>query len=283
MEGSTMSWRHKFASGVLSIGAVAVLAAVVPAFVAQASVATVARGVVRAPLAVPQPPSGKPAFDATFGGKRLNSKDWDTCYPMDSQRGCTNFGNHMEAEWYLPSQVRVSGGVLHLVARRKRTVGTTKTGAREVYGCRSGMITSYPGFKFKYGFVQVVANIPHANGLWPALWLEPANGQDRPEIDMVESWGVNALTASFYHPVAKRRNERAEYSPALTRGWQTYSLSWTRYRLRYYIGSKLILNLKRAIPDQPMYFLADLAEYLPARPGDCSGQLKIRSVKIWKG
>ena len=31
-----------------------------------------------------------------------------------------------------------------------------------------------------------------------------------------------------------------------------------------------------------MYFLADLAEYLPAKRGYCTGQLEIRSVKIWK-
>ena len=102
--------------------------------------------------------------------------------------GCRNWGNPEEAEWYLPSQVKVSGGDVRLYARRKPTAGTTSTGAPEEYGCRSGMITSYPGFKFEYGFVQVVANIPHGRGLWPALWLAAANGQFPPEIDMVESW-----------------------------------------------------------------------------------------------
>jgi beta-glucanase (GH16 family) len=247
----------------------------------QALAATAARGETHAVRAIPRPPSGRPALNATFRGSRLNSKIWDTCYPLDSQRGCTNFGNAMEAEWYLRSQVRVSGGVVHLVARRARTVGTTKTGARKVYGCRSGMITSYPGFKFRYGFVQVVANIPHANGLWPALWLAAANGKYPPEIDMLESWGVNHETASFLHPVSGNQI-RAKYSPALTRGWQTYSLSWTRTRLRYYVGSELVLNIKRKVPHQQMYFLANLAEYLPAKRGYCSGQLEIRSVKIWK-
>jgi beta-glucanase (GH16 family) len=276
-----MRWRYKFASGVLSIGTVAVLAAVVPAaapaFGAQASVATVARGAG----AVPKPPSGKPAFDATFGGHRLNTKDWDTCYPLDSQKGCTNFGNHQEAEWYLPSQVKVSGGLVHLVAQRKKTEGTGSNGKPKVYECRSGMITSYPGFKFEYGFVQVVANIAHANGLWPALWLAAANGKYPPEIDMVESWGVNVLTASFYHPVTGK-GSRGKYSPALTRGWQTYSLSWTKSTLKYWVGSKLVLTVKRNVPHQSMYFLADLAEYLPAKPGRCNGQTEIRSVKIWK-
>jgi beta-glucanase (GH16 family) len=241
---------------------------------AQASAATTGR-------AVPKPPKGKPAFDATFGGKSLNTKAWDRCYPRDSQKGCTNFGNPMEKEWYLPSQVRVSGGVVHLVAQRKRTIGTTKAGKRKVYECRSGMITSYPGLKFEYGFVQVVARIPHAHGLWPALWLSAANGKYPPEIDMVESWGVNTETASFFHPVTGKRS-RAKYSPALTDGWQTYSLSWTRTKLRYYVGSRLVLTVTKNVPHQRMYFIANVAEYQPARAGRCNGQMEIRSVKIWK-
>lgn len=247
-----------------------------------ATQAHAARTLAYAPDAV-QPPRGKPALNATFRGSRLNTRLWDTCYPkMASYNGgCQNWGNHEEAEWYLRSQVRVGGGVVRLVAQRERTVGTTSTGARKVYGCRSGMITSYPGFKFRYGFVQVVANIPHGRGLWPALWLAAASGKYPPEIDMVESWGVNVLTGSFYHPVIGRRS-RATYSPALTRGWQTYSLSWTRSSLRYWVGNRLVLTVRRNVPHQLMYFLADLAEYLPANRGFCTGQLVIRSVKIWK-
>jgi len=226
-------------------------------------------------------PRGKPVFDATFRGSHLNTKIWNTCYPWSSKPDCTNFGNHEEAEWYLPSQVHVSGGLLHLLARRERTVGTTSTGARKVYGCRSGMITSYPGFKFKYGFVQVVADIPHAKGLWPALWLAAANLTFPPEIDMVESWGVDAKTGSFYHPVTGHHS-RAIYSPKLTVGWHTYSLSWTRSKLAFYVDKKLVLTVTKNVPRQRMYFLADLAEYLPAKRGYCTGQLMIKSVKIWK-
>jgi beta-glucanase (GH16 family) len=283
-----MRRRHKLTIGSTVIGALVVtgmgFSAAVPAAGAQASVTRVAGAESRPSAAVPTPPKGKPAFNAGFGGSKLNTKLWDTCYPQlaNYNGGCTNWGNPMEAEWYLPSQVRVSGGVVHLIAQRKRTPGYTSTGKPKTYGCRSGMITSYPGFKFEDGFVQIVANIPHANGLWPALWFAAANGQPRPEIDLLESWGVNALTASFYHSAAGRKSARAKYSPALTVGWQTYSLSWTKHRLRYYVGSKLVLTVKRALPDQPMFFIANVAEYVPPKAGRCSGQMEIRSVKIWK-
>jgi beta-glucanase (GH16 family) len=249
-----------------------------------ASAATLAQAVVAADSAAKVPTlAGKPVFDATFHGTHLNTKIWDTCYPKlaNYNGGCRNWGNPEEAEWYLPSQVKVSGGDVRLVAQRKRTVGTTSTGARQVYGCRSGMITSYPGFKFEYGFVQIVASIPHGRGLWPALWLAAANGQFPPEIDMVESWGVNVLTGSFYHPVTGTHS-RATYPPKLTKGWQTYSLSWTRSKLKFWVGSKLVLTVTKNVPHQRMYLLADLAEYLPAKRGYCTGQLMIKSVKVWK-
>jgi beta-glucanase (GH16 family) len=247
-----------------------------------ASAATVTRAALSAARTVPTP-KGKPVFNATFRGMHLNAKIWDTCYPKmaNYHGGCRNWGNPEEAEWYLRSQVRLSGGSVHLIARRERTVGTTSTGARHVYGCRSGMITSYPGFKFEYGIVKVVANIPQGKGLWPALWLAAANGQFPPEIDIVESWGVNGTTGSFYHPVTGHHS-RAIYSPKLTRGWHTYTLSWTRSRLAYYVDKKLVLTVTKSVPRQRMYLLADLAEYLPAKRGYCSGQLEIKSVKIWK-
>jgi beta-glucanase (GH16 family) len=144
------------------------------------------------------------------------------------------------------------------------------------------MITSYPGFRFKYGFVQVVANIPHAKGLWPALWLSAANKTSRAEVDLVESWGVNTKAGSFYHP-NKGKTVRATYSPSLTRGWHTYSLSWTSSKLKFYVDKKLVLTIGKNVPRQQMYFLADVAEYTPVKRGYCAGQLEIRSVKIWKG
>jgi serralysin len=143
------------------------------------------------------------------------------------------------------------------------------------------MITSYPGFKFEYGFIQVVANIPHAKGLWPALWLAAANGQFPPEIDLVESWGVKQETASFFHPVTGHYS-KGDISPALTLGWRTYSLSWTRSAIRFWVGSKLVMTVKKNVPHQRMYFLADLAEFQPVKRGYCTGQLDIRSVKVWK-
>jgi beta-glucanase (GH16 family) len=230
----------------------------------------------------PTPPRGKPEFVAHFSGKRLNTKVWDTCYPFASQTGCTNFGNPEEREWYVPGQVRVYNGILHLVAARKKIKGTAKSGKPKEYYCRSGMVTSHPGLRFKYGFLQITARIPHSLGLWPALWMVPANETSLPEIDILESWGLDRA-GSFFHPYpAGSRHDRAAIPVSWTRGWQTYTLDWTPSRLSFYTGKALIMTVTKKVPHSAMYFIADLAEYLPVAKGYCAGQLEIHSVKLWK-
>jgi beta-glucanase (GH16 family) len=229
----------------------------------------------------PSPPKGKPEFSASFYGTRLNTKVWETCYPWDSQSGCSNFGNK-EYQWFMPGQDRVSKGILSLSAWRVATKGKNAAGKPEEYGCRSGMITTYKSFHFTYGFVQIVAKVPHSTGLWPALWFAAADLKFPPEFDMIEDWaGTKTETATFFHPVGAAQ-DRGLIPESLTKTWQTYSLSWTKSRLTFYVGKKVILTVTKRVPHQAMYFLADVAEYMKPAKGDCSGEMQIRSVKVWK-
>src|SRR5580658_2523374 len=77
-------------------------------------------------------------FASDFQEGQLNTAVWGTCYPWATTDGCTNFGNtkDKELEWYLPGQVQVSGGELHLIAQSTPTAGLTQQGAPEEYACR---------------------------------------------------------------------------------------------------------------------------------------------------
>jgi beta-glucanase (GH16 family) len=240
-------------------------------------------------------PTGKPEFAAAFTGSSLDTSVWDTCYPQpyyNFGNGCTNFGNATkEAEWYLPSQVKVYGGVLHLVADKEPTAGHSSNGGSETYSCRSGMVTSDPGFQFKYGYIQVIARIPSSSGLWPALWLAAANFQWPPEMDMLEAWGGPDFYASTYFHYAtptRNKDDRGVITPAtLASGWHVFALSWTRTQMTWLLDGKPVLTVRQNIPHQKMYFIANLAEYISkAHPnvtaGQCRGSLLIRSVAVWK-
>lgn len=225
------------------------------------------------------------AFDAAFRGSRLDTSVWDTCYPWThSAGGCTNFGNRDEYDWDLPAQVRVSAGALHLVAQPVRTQGQTADGATKQYACRSGVVTSYPGFRFTHGYVQVVAKMPSSYGLWPALWLAAANLRWPPEIDVFEHWGPPGTHSSVtLHPVGAPQVERRLAPGALTGGWHTFAVDWTSTAVTWYLDGQEQLSVRRHIPDQPMYLIADLGDYRPPRDGTgCDGSLLIRSVKVWQ-
>jgi len=274
-----MSRRYMLAAGIPVLVIVALFGLGLPA----GAQATRGDAAAARPSSLPRavaPPSGKPEFSATFTGTKLDTNVWDTCYPLLSQSGCTNFGNN-EYEWYVPSQVEVGGGYLKLVAKRLAIKGKAANGTSKEYYCRSGMVTSYPGFKFQYGFVQVVADVPHAAGLWPALWLAAANGQWPPEIDMIESWGVNHEEASFFHPVGNNWSN-GNIPLSLTEGWQTYSLRWTSSQLTYYVGNQVVLTVMSRVPQRRMYLIANVAEYVRPQAGNCTGTMLIKSVKVWK-
>ena len=233
-------------------------------------------------------PKGKPEFSAGFTGSSLDASAWATCYPWATgTTGCTNFGNR-EFQWYLASEDHVSGGNLVLVARRTATAGTSKKGRYKKYDCRSGMVTSYPSLRFKYGYLQVVAKIPNKAGLWPALWLAAANGAWPPEIDMLEEWGATGSSSEksgvFFHPAPLGTQQVVSYPPeSLSVGWHTFGLLWTKKQLSWYIDGHLILRVTKKIPHQKMYFVADLAEFARPTAGDCDGSLIIHSVKLWRG
>jgi beta-glucanase (GH16 family) len=242
-----------------------------------------------APSTLTVPAGWKLTFDPSFSGSALDTSTWDTCYsPSDGSAGCTN-NPSTENEWYLPSQVSVSGGTLNLTAQEETTQGTSSSGAAETYGCRSGMVTSEPSFNFTYGLIQVTAKLPYGPGLWPALWLEPANGDWPPELDIMEHWYSEQDYKVYDHftdatdylggPVTTPVN--------LSAGFNTFSLLWTSSQVTWYLDGTQVYTTTTEVPQQAMYFIANVADRNPADgttalvPGACTGTMQISSVKVY--
>lgn len=224
-------------------------------------------------------------FNARFAGTRLNTKQWGTCFPWtpDPSKGCTLYGNS-EYQWYLKSQVREYGGALHLIATPHSTNGLSKSGAAQKYSCRSGVISSYPDFRFKYGKVSVVARLTNKAGLWSAFWLAPANLTWPPEIDLVEHWGTPmSLTGAYFHAVGHALRNRLK-TANLAVGWHTFTVNWTSSRLTWYLDGRKVWTVARYIPHQSMFIVANLAEYEPvtAHSGRCNSSVQIKSVRVWQ-
>jgi beta-glucanase (GH16 family) len=230
------------------------------------------------------PSTWKLTFDSDFSGPTLDTDVWATCYWFASPgAGCTNKGNsNEEKEWYQPSQDRVSGGVLHLNAQHEPTEGSSAKGAPEEYSCRSGMVTTAPGFNFEYGYVQMVARLPYGNGLWPAFWLEASNKKWPPEVDIFEHWDSQANTGAYLHPLnGIRQGGRVQELANYSKGWQTFTLSWTKNKLVWYIDGYQVFSTTTSIPRQDMYIIANVADTSTAATS-CSGTMLVKSIKVWQ-
>lgn len=216
----------------------------------------------------------RPALlDEDFSGSRLRSSIWSTCHWW-SARGCTLQGNN-ELEWYLPEQVRVSGGVARLVAERRPVRGLDG----RTFAYRSGMIStgppqgsSRPGFAFRYGRAEMRARLPTGRGLWPAFWLLPADKESKPEIDVMEAIGQRPGMISMHlhpgrdvKPLGKQVRD-----PALRGGWHTYAVDWRPERLIWLVDGVERWRVEGSqVPSEPMYLIANLAvggDY-PGPPG----------------
>jgi beta-glucanase (GH16 family) len=243
-----------------------------------------------APSSLTVPAGWKLAFDPGFSGSSLSST-WSTCYDWatSASAGCTN-NPSTEKEWYLPSQVQVSGGVLNLTAKQETTQGQSSSGAAQTYACRSGMVSSKPGFSFTYGLIQVTAKLPYGPGLWPALWLAATNDQWPPELDIMEHWYSEQDYKIYDHTVGTSYVGGPVPTPVnLSAGFHTYSLLWTKDRVTWYLDGVEKFTTTDHVPQQAMYFIANVADRIPdgntntsIAPGDCTGTMQIQSVKVWQ-
>lgn len=183
----------------------------------------------------------------------------------------------------MPSQVQVSDGVLHLAAQRTPTQGLAQDGSAKTYAYRSGMVTTFPGFQYQYGYLQVVARIPYGPGLWPALWLAAANEKWPPEIDILEHSGTEAEYTQHLHATNMSVRAAAESAENLSVGWHTFSLYWSPSVVIWYVDGRQVMSAVSGVPRQPMYFLADLAVNQQSAAGWENGSaLDIRSVMVWQ-
>jgi beta-glucanase (GH16 family) len=203
----------------------------------------------------------KPIFDEGFEGDSLDTTVWSTCYWWE----CTIASND-ELQWYEPSQVSVADGQLHLTAEAR----PVKTPDGETFPYRSGMISSgpverggKPRFAFTYGTVEARVRVPAGQGLWSALWMLPAFGDSRPEVDIIEVLGHE--TRKSYQSLHRENRDskpfqHAERGSNLADGWHVYRLKWLPGELRWFIDGERVFTVKgEDVPDEPMYLIANLA------------------------
>ena len=215
-------------------------------------------------------------IDEQFDGDTLDSALWNTCHWWDNE-GCTITSND-ELEWYLPEQVSVSDGMLHLTAAKE----PVEASDGEEYPYRSGMVTTGPtpdsdGVSkraFTYGKVETRLRVPAGRGLWPAVWLLPTTEESRPEIDVMEVIGQEPqINKMHVHPLDRDKESLGkDYQlpggASLADGFHTLTLDWSPGLLIFGLdGTEMWRVTGDDVPSEPMYLLFNLAVG-GAYPGD---------------
>jgi len=237
-------------------------------------------------------------FDDQFNGPVLDPNKWVTCYWWNDN-GCTNQANN-ELEWYQPGNVVLKDGYLLLVAKPETVQGSKG----KTYQYTSGMVTTgkdvsnanQPShFAFTYGFIQVKAWVPSGKGIWPAIWLLPADESSLPEIDVMEirgnEPGVDNMTLHYKNNDGTEGVSQVKWNSTtvLSEGWHTFAIDWEPNAIIWYVDGieRRQFTDQTKIPSTPMYLLINLAV-----GGDWPGNpdkqtifpsiFTIDSVQIWE-
>ncbi len=118
----------------------------------------------------------------------------------------------------------------------------------------SGKLNTQNKVDFTYGKVVVRARVPEGQGLWPAIWMMPANQNKYGpwprcgEIDIMEILGSQPdLTHSTIHYGAPHEQQQGtlklENGETFANSYHEFGLEWEPGEMRFYVDDTLILTV----------------------------------------
>lgn len=183
---------------------------------------------------VETPRNYKLVWEDNFEGNTLNTNYWTAA----KQNG----GGNAEVNAYLPANVTVSNGCLHLIAKKEQCIEyPTKK-------YTSGMVTTKDKVKVKYGKVEARINLPKGVGNWPAFWMLSNDNKygawpNSGEIDIMEHVGKDVTMHSMAcHTKSKNGGNSWQYidrtCETLEGDFHTYTLEWVE---KYHSGADALI------------------------------------------
>ncbi|KAJ3274548.1 hypothetical protein HDU76_010705, partial [Blyttiomyces sp. JEL0837] len=180
-------------------------------------------------------------------------------------------GGNWEFEWYTNNRsnsMNLWGSAFGVTCTDNGDYGCSRTsdGTHIINPIQSALLRSVNSYNFRYGKVEVVAQLPKGDWIWPAIWMLPkksAYGQwpASGEIDIMESrgndpsyqWGGRDKMGStlhwgpdfFHNRYSKTHSEYKLPSGTFSDGFHTFGLLWTPDYIQTYVDdpSNVILNV----------------------------------------
>lgn len=136
---------------------------------------------------------GGPIWADEFDGSTVNPANWEFMIGTGTDYGLPEGWGNNELQYYTdrPENAFVSGGYLHIVARREDYAGSEYTSAR---------LRTRNLHEFLYGRLEARIRQPATQGIWTAFWMLPTNSPyggwaASGEIDIIES--INNATTAY--------------------------------------------------------------------------------------
>ncbi|MFT3934504.1 MAG: glycoside hydrolase family 16 protein [Chitinophagaceae bacterium] len=158
------------------------------------------------------------------------------------QTGGGGWGND-ELEFYTNKHIgnaSVGNGVLSIKVAKENYQGAKYTSAR---------LVSNGDAKWKYGRIEIKAKLPRGRGVWPAIWMMPAEQSygywpKSGEIDIMENVGYNpdsvfgtVHTEAYNHKIGTQKTKGLKITD-LSTAFHVYAVEWTEKTMAIFIDKK---------------------------------------------
>jgi len=156
-----------------------------------------------------------------------------------------------ELQYYCKDNVTISDNDLIIISKKEK---------KESKGYTSGLIESTSAYL--YGYFEFDIRISEGKGIFPAIWLMPADKTSLPEIDIFEMIGSEPQDFSgVIHYIDDNGIKQKSYFTKKVIKKDTYkvALSWSENELAWYIDGELVHKSVNGIPHKYMYIIINQA------------------------
>lgn len=178
-----------------------------------------------------------------------------------------------ESQFYTRSRIentRVGGGTLQIIARKE-----PYNGKKDNY--TSGSVITKGTKEFLYGRVEVSARLPYGRGIWPAIWMLPAEDYyggwpHSGEIDIMEYVGfdpskihINIHNDTYNN--SKKGSKGIWYEVSnLHNKYHLYAMEWSPEKIDFFIDEVKVFTFAKEADnfsvwpfDRPFYLILNVA------------------------
>ena len=217
-------------------------------------------------------------FSDEFNGPIAWGTKWADSSSAEGDNGHGNLGNQ-QLEWNRAANCSVANGVVSLTAKPDSI--TSPSGTH--YNWSSCLLSSSPSYAFRYGYIEIRAQLPGPRGFWPAFWTWQAAGNNRwTETDVFEFYSDNhsRLYLTQHSGAGGGITYGMPFDP--TTGFHTYGADIAPNGTRFYVDGKLVgtvagtsTGLTNIIVDNFVY------SRIPPAPGT-TASMKVDYVRAWQ-